>query len=446
VSFIPHSPEGKSRAEKFLLLPKERRRELLGQMSELELASLKFSWDWWARPKQKAPPIWPLVWLLLGGRGSGKTRTASQTFCAGVENRTIRRGALIAPTVADCRDVMIRGESGILSCYSDTDPNRPLYTPSTRSIQWPNGAVAFTYSAEEPERLRGPQHDFIWFDEPAACPYLGRVMEICMFGLRLGGHPKALLTTTPRPHEEFFKLLEKDTTVFTEASTWENQNNLPQVILDYLKATYEGTDLGKQELEGKLLGQAPGSLWQQAWLDTHRELGPIPAMKRIVVAIDPSSSQSKEACECGIVVVGLGVDGRGYVLADKSVKATPTEWVKIAIDTRVAWKADKIVYEGNHGGGFIVDIFRLVDKTAMPYLKAVQATVDKAKRALPISALFQKGTMRMWGKHRELEMQCCTWIPGKGKSPDRIDAMVWGAHEFFVHAQPARGFATVPGF
>jgi len=447
VSFISHSPEGKSKAERFLLLPRERRLQLLGQMSEQELAALQFSWEWWARPKQRAPEIWPLVWLFLGGRGSGKTRTAAQTVCDGIEAGTIRRCALIAPTAGDCRDVQVEGESGILSCYPPD--KRPLYEPSKRRITWKNGAIATTYSAEQPERLRGPQHDFVWYDEPAACPYLEKVWELCMPGLRLGSNPRILLTTTPRPHELFFQLLNgknSEKTVFTTATTWENEKNIAPSMLDYLKSTYEGTDLGRQELGGELLGQAPGALWKQAWLDAHRVTTVLPAMKKVVVAIDPSSSTSKDACECGIVVVGLGVDGRGYVLADLSVKATPVEWVNVALKARTTWKADKIVYEGNHGGGFIVEIFKMVDRASLSFIKPVTATVDKEKRALPVSALFQKGTICIPSKLRELEMQLTTWVPGKGKSPDRIDAMVWGCHEFFLQVQPARGFVTIPGF
>jgi phage terminase large subunit-like protein len=331
---------------------------------------------------------------------------------------------------------MVEGESGLLNVFPDVQ--RPLYEPSKRRVTFHNGAIATLYSAEEPERLRGPQHDFAWLDEPAAWKNLEKSWLLLVPGLRLGENPRAILTTTPRPLPLFNQLLDDHRTVFTNGSTWENGANLPETTLDILRATYEGTDLGLQELEGQLLGQNPGALWKKAWLDAHR-LAVAPELRRIIVAIDPSSSASKEACECGIVVCGLGIDGKGYVLQDYSLKATPAEWVRVSLKARADWKASHIVYEGNMGAGFIVDIYRLIDRESLKYLKGVQAVTDKEKRALPISALTQKGMVRMVGHHKKLEEQLTTWIPRTGKSPDRLDAMVWGMHEFFVKPEVPRG-------
>jgi phage terminase large subunit-like protein len=429
-------PDGPSQAEELARLPEDERRAFLAGLSDGEKLRLLTTWSFWRRPKQGLPPGDWFVWLLLCGRGFGKTRTAAEATRYVVETNQAGRIALIAPTAADTRDVMVEGESGLLNVFPRA--RRPLYEPSKRRVTFHNGAIATLYSAEEPERLRGPQHDFAWLDEPAAWRDLDKAWLLLVPGLRLGDKPRAILTTTPRPLPLFNRLLEDERTVFTNGSTWENGANLPEQTLTLLRSTYEGTDLGLQELEGQLLGQNPGALWRKDWLDTHR-VAVAPELRRIIVAIDPSSSAKEEACEVGIVVCGLGVDGKGYVLADYSTRTTPAEWVRIAIKARADHRAEKIVYEGNMGAGFIVDIFRLVDRDSLRFLKGVQAVTDKEKRALPIAALTQKGMVRMIGDHKKLEEQLCTWIPRTGKSPDRLDAMVWGMHEFFVKPELPRG-------
>ncbi|WP_129575638.1 MULTISPECIES: terminase large subunit domain-containing protein [Sorangium] len=433
-------PEGKSPAETLASLTDAERREFLGSLTRDQKLRLIYRWDFWARPKQRLPPGHWFVWGCLAGRGFGKTRTAAESVRELVDSGKYKRVALVGPTAADVRDVMVEGESGLLSVFPHAQ--RPLYEPSKRRITFRNGAIATTFSAEEPERLRGPQHDLAWLDEPAAYPHLDKLWSLLVPGLRLGAEPRAILTTTPRPLPFFHTLLDQESTVLTSGSTFENSANLAKPTLDYLKETLLGTDLGQQELEGQLLGENPGALWKKAWIDSAR-VDRHPAFKRVVVAIDPSSSAKEEACECGIVVAGLGEDDRGYVLEDLSKRTTPADWVRIALDARERWVASQIIYEGNHGAGFILEIFRMVDPDSLQYLKGVQATTDKERRALPVAALTQKGKVRFVGTHIKLEQQLTSWIPKVGKSPDRLDAMVWAMTELLVQYREPPKLSTL---
>ncbi|WP_437760936.1 hypothetical protein [Sorangium sp. So ce1389] len=251
-----------------------------------------------------------------------------------------------------------------------------------------------------------------------------------------------MLTTTPRPLPFFHTLLDQETTVLTSGSTFENSANLAKPTLDYLTETLLGTDLGAQELEGQLLGENPGALWKRAWIDAAR-VDRHPSLRRIIVAVDPSSSAKEEACECGLVVCALGEDDRGYVLEDLSKRTTPGDWVRIALEARERWGASQIIYEGNHGGGFILEIFRMVDPESLQFLKGVQATTDKERRALPVAALTQKGKVRFVGTHTKLEQQLTSWIPKVGKSPDRLDAMVWAMTELLVQYREPPKLSTL---
>jgi len=430
------NPTGRSKAEELAQLPEAERHAFVEGLTPAETEQLLATWEFWARPKQRIPwhLVGVLVFLCLAGRGFGKTRMGAEATLELVRSysdpKKLRIG-ILGPTTADCRDVMIEGESGLLSCLTPTERRGTRYEPSRRLVTFWNGARAKTYTAEEPERLRGPQHHFLWVDEPATYRHLEKIWDLAVKGLRLGDAPKALFTGTPLPHPFFYRLLDEDTTVFINGTTWENAANIPEKQLAYWRLHYEGTDLGRQELEGQLLGENPGALWRKEWLDAHR-VAVAPELRRIIVAIDPSSSKSEDACECGIIVAGLGTDGCGYVLADYSTKATAAEWVRIALKARLEHKASAIIYEGNHGGGYVWDIFRLIDSSSLKYLSSVQATTDKEKRATPIAAMTQKGLVRMVGTHRKLEEQLCTWIPRTGSSPDRLDAMTWAFHEFFI--------------
>jgi phage terminase large subunit-like protein len=284
-------------------------------------------WRSKARPSQLPPAGDWAGWLILAGRGWGKTRTGASFINEAAETKSARRIALVGPTAADVRDVMIEGESGILA----TAPNwfKPEYEPSKRKLTWPNGAVAHAFSSEEPDRLRGPQHDLCWADELAAWNEPQACWDMLMFGLRLGRLPRWLVTTTPKPLKLLKALVareERDVRI-SRGSTYENRDNLAPGFLAEIEARYAGTRLGKQEIEAAILEDFQGALWSREMLDRARYTGPIPDLKRVVVAIDPSGTSGDDGGDAvGIVVAGVGLDGFGYVLSDETVKASPAVW------------------------------------------------------------------------------------------------------------------------
>src|SRR5229473_8702547 len=291
------------------------RNKLIDSLPQEQALLLKHDWPYRARPAQKPPPGDWRVWLLLAGRGFGKTRTGAELVRARVGAHTARRIALVAPTEADARDVMVEGESGLLAIAPAAD--RPLYEPSKRRLTWPNGAVATTYSADEPERLRGPQHDFAWCDELAAWRY-SEAWDMLMFGLRLGSDPRAIVTTTPRPTKPIRALLADPKVVVSHGTTAENRANLAPAFLDQIVRRYQGTRLGRQELDAEILDDMPGGLWQRGIIEATRTSA-LPELSRVVVAIDPAVSASEAADETGIVAGWRDANGHGYVLADASV-------------------------------------------------------------------------------------------------------------------------------
>jgi phage terminase large subunit-like protein len=331
---------------------------------------------------------------------------------------------------------MIEGGSGLLAVAPRYD--RPLYEPSKRRLTWRNGAVATAYSAEEPERLRGPQHDAAWCDELAAWRY-DAAWDMLMFGLRLGRDPRVVVTTTPKPVRLVRELVARagrDVAV-TRGSTWDNRENLAPQFLAEIVARYAGTRLGRQELEAELLEDVPGALWTRAMIEAARPLPErvaegLPAMRRIVVAIDPAVSQGEDADETGIVVAGLGEDGLGYVLADLSGRFAPNDWAGRAVAAWRAYRADRIVAEANNGGDLVAATLRVVDPAAS--LRLVRASRGKRARAEPVAALYEQGRVRHWGCFPALEDQMCSFAPGQlgGPSPDRLDALVWALSALMV--------------
>jgi phage terminase large subunit-like protein len=325
---------------------------------------------------------------------------------------------------------MVEGESGILA----TAPNwfRPVYEPSKRRLTWPNGAIATTYSADEPERLRGPQHDAAWADEAAAWRYPD-AWDMLMFGLRLGRDPRAIVTTTPKPVKLIRDLLAKDRkdVRVTRGSTYENKANLAAAFLRQIVRRYEGTRLGRQELLAELLDDVPGALWSRLILEQTRART-APQMQRIVVAIDPATSTEEKSDETGIIVAGLGENGHGYLLEDLSGQYSPTEWAKRAIGAYHLWKADRIVGEINQGGDMVEATLRAVDGN-IPY-RGVHASRGKAVRAEPVSALYEQKRIHHVGVLATLEDQMCGMTIDfdkkvAGYSPDRLDAAVWAFTE-----------------
>lgn len=339
----------------------------------------------------------------------------------------------MAPTAADVRDVMVEGESGILA----TAPPwfRPKYEPSKRRLTWPNGAQATTFSADEPERFRGPQHDRVWGDEAGAWRY-PEAFDQLMLGLRLrdarGGPPRCLVTTTPRPTPLIRRLIVDPTTHLTRGSTFDNRAHLAAAYLDQIIRRYEGTRLGRQELYAEVLDDTPGALWKRDSIDARR-VQRAPELRRVVVAIDPAVTSGQGSDETGIVVAGLGVDGHGYVLADLSQKASPDAWARAACKAYADHDADRIVAEVNNGGDLVETVLRTVDPRAA--YRAVHASRGKQTRAEPIAALYEQGRVHHVGSLPYLEDQLCTWDPSAdSKSPDRLDALVWALSELMLSA------------
>jgi predicted phage terminase large subunit-like protein len=405
-------------------LPRSVRTRLLARLTASQLDTLKHDWPLWARKSQLPPGGEWRVWLLLAGRGFGKTRTGAEFIRARVGAHRARRIALVAPTAADARDVMVEGESGLLAIAQAGD--RPDYESSKRRLTWPNGAVATLYSADEPERLRGPQHDLAWCDELAAWRY-PEAWDMLMFGLRLGADPRAVVTTTPRPTRLIKSLLADPAVVVTRGSTSENRANLAPAFLDQIVRRYEGTRLGRQELDAEILEDVPGALWSRGIVEAAR-VAKVPDLTRVVVAIDPAASTSAGSDETGIVVAGKDERGEGYVLADLSGRYEPAEWAKAAIAAWRSHEADRIVAEVNNGGDMVEATLRVVDPTVS--FTAVRAARGKTARAEPVAALYERGRVHHLGALPQLEDQMCAFTAGfdraaAGYSPDRVDALVW---------------------
>jgi phage terminase large subunit-like protein len=396
---------------------------------------LEFLWRFWARPAQLAPSGTWTTWLILAGRGFGKTRTGAEWIRARVESGKARRIALVGATAGDVRDVMVEGPAGLLAI----SPHwfRPLYEPSKRRLTWPNGAVATTFTADKPDRLRGPQHDTAWCDELAAWRYPDDAWDNLQFGLRLGDHPQACVTTTPRPIRLVKDLLKDAGTTVTRGSTYDNRSNLATAFLRKILAKYEGTRLGRQELRAEILEDTPGALWTLGLLDANR-VREAPDLVRVVVAVDPQSADPKadpneNNAETGIVAAGVDAQGNGYVLRDASGQFSPAEWGERAVLLLDELAADCVVAEVNQGGAMVEHIVRTAaaqlhregrrPSTHVAY-RAVHASRGKATRAEPIAALDEQRRIRHVGTLASLEDQMCTWVPGQ-KSPDRMDARVW---------------------
>lgn len=377
------------------------------------------------------------TWLILAGRGFGKTRTGAEWVREQVKAGA-KRIHMIAPTAADARDTMVEGESGLLSvCWAGDKTHaaetlgRPSYEPSKRRLTWENGAIATLFSAEEPERLRGPQAEVLWADELASWKYMRETWDMAMFGLRLGSDPRTCITTTPKPLKLLRELVKDEKTAITRGSTFDNARNLAGIFLQAIRDKYEGTRLGRQELYAELLDEAEGALWTRNMVEAAFRREAPPEMARIVVAIDPAITAKEESDETGIIACGLDRDGKGAVMADVSGRYSPGEWAKEAIKLFRAIGADRIIAEGNQGG----DMVRHTIQTEWPSapVTIVHASRGKAARAEPVAALYEQGKVRHYGTFPDLEDQLVTWEPLSGlPSPDRLDAMVWGLTELMV--------------
>lgn len=422
------------------------RKAFLRGLSGPQLKALPYLFDFWALEHQLAPEGDWRTWVILGGRGAGKTRAGSEWVRSMVEGSrprdpgVARRVGLIGETMEQAREVMVFGESGILAC-SPPD-RRPTWIAGRQMLVWPNGAEARLYSAFDPERLRGPQFDAVWADEFAKWPKAQETWDMMQFGLRLGKKPRACVTTTPKNVEILKDLLARSSTVQTHASTQDNRAYLADGFLEEVQERYAGTRLGRQELDGVLLADVDGALWTSARLERCR-VNKAPQLDRIVVAVDPPAGASAKSDACGIVVAGIVSQGpvsdwKIYVLEDASVQGvSPNEWAAAAIAAMDRHGADRLVAEVNQGGAMVETIVRSIDP-AVPY-RGVHATRGKAMRAEPVAALYEQGRVRHAFGLGALEDEMCQMTAegyaGTG-SPDRVDALVWALTDLFL--EPAK--------
>lgn len=424
----------------------QQRQERLATLSNSELAALLYDWSFWARPDQAVPAGDWQTWLILAGRGFGKTRTGAETVRAWV--RTCDMVNLIAATADDARDIMIEGESGILAICPAHE--RPRYNAHKSRLEWPNGARSLIFTAEEPERLRGKQHKKLWCDEVCSWRYEDS-WDQAMFGLRLGADPQAVVTTTPKPVKVLRELMADPNTIITRGSTYDNRANLSPKFYQKVIRKYEGTRLGRQELNAELLDDNPRALWQRAWLDRDR-IQIAPTLDRIVVGLDPNVKnrdrqillkKSDTLDEAGIVAAGVGPAPDGwtappgssmrdaphfYVIGDRSLDAGPNEWGAAAVKAYRDFSADRVIGEVNNGGDMVEMNIRAVDANVS--YKSVTASRGKAIRAEPISALYEQGRVHHVGSFAQLEDEMCDFDPiTTVKSPNRMDALVWALTE-----------------
>lgn len=418
-------------AERLASLTPDERARALALLSNQEKEALLFDWrGFLARPDQVEPDGDWDVWLCLAGRGWGKTRTGAEWVREQVAQGA-RRIALVAETQKDLEEVMINGDSGLLAVFPDDERPQVRYKPVR--ITFANGAQALGYNATEPNQLRGPQFDAAWCDELAKWRYARETWDMLQFGLRLGDHPRALVTTTPRPIELVKAIIagQEGKVHVTRGSTMDNRANLAARFLERVQKRYAGTRLGRQELNAEVLGDLPGALWSQATLDAYREAVQ-PELDRVVIAVDPAVTNTEESDQHGIVAVGRSADQVGYVIEDGSMSGSPLEWARQAVALYHKHHADAIVAEVNNGGDMVAHTIRTIAPNVN--VISVRATKGKAVRAEPIAALYAQGRVKHVGQFSELENQMTQFTnegyQGDG-SPDRADALVWGFTELF---------------
>lgn len=404
------------------------------------------AWFPTGRPEQKPKGDW-LVYAYVAGRGAGKTRTGAEWVADRAIARPGTRWAVVAPTSADVRDTCVEGESGLLRVLRRRLPGvdwSRRWNRTLTELVLPNGSRIKGFSAEEPERLRGPQHHGAWADElatwsrPAAWDQL-------QFGLRLGPRPQVVVTTTPKPTALVRRLKARadvgDGVVWVGGSTFDNAANLSAIALAELRATYEGTRLGRQELYAELLLDTPGALWIEANIETNRR-DVVPELARVVVAVDPAVTAGEDSDETGIVVAGVGYDGDVYVLDDATCRLSPERWARRCVDCYDTWRGDRIVAEVNNGGDLVATVLATVDPSVP--VRSVHASRGKRMRAEPVAAMYEQGRVHHVGRFVALEEQMTTWTPDSPTSPDRLDALVWAVTDLAIDA-PRRCRRSIVG-
>jgi phage terminase large subunit-like protein len=389
------------------------------------------------RKNQQSPDGAWLTWLILSGRGWGKSRTGAEWLAWNAVRNNGTRWAVVAPTFSDARDTCVEGESGIKAVL-DRYKYTAKWNRSLGEMELFNGSRIKLFSADEPERLRGPQHHGAWCDELASWRY-DDAWDQLQFGLRLGENPQTVITTTPKPRGLLKRIMENPNTTITRGSTFDNAANLSASALSELKARYEGTRLGRQELYGEVLDDVEGALWTLAMIDRSR-VREAPEMETVIVAIDPAVTSAATSDETGIITVGRNA-GHFYVLNDRSMRATPDAWATAAVNEYHKAKADCIVVETNQGGDLIKQVIRTVD-ASVP-VRGVTAMRGKYLRAEPVAALSEQDKVHMVGTWPDLEEQMTTWTPDSGVSPDRLDAFVHGVTFLNTRAtSPVKSFNT----
>lgn len=420
----------------------EAQAEFLDSLSAGDLMALPYLFEFWAMDHQLPPEGDWRAWVIMGGRGAGKTRAGAEWVRAQVEGaRPLDAGrcsriALVGETIDQVREVMVFGDSGILAC-SPPD-RRPVWQATRKRLIWPNGATAQAFSAHDPEGLRGPQFDAAWVDEMAKWKKAKDTWDMLQFSLRLGEYPRVCVTTTPRNVGILKAVVEQDSTVVSSAPTEANRANLAESFLDEVRARYAGTRLGRQELDGVLMEDTEGALWTAPMLEA-AQVDVLPELDRVVVAIDPPVSGHARSDECGIVVAGVVSRGpvqdwRAYVLADASISAaSPNSWARAAIRAMERYGANRLVAEVNQGGDLVAQVIRQVDPLVP--VKAVHASKGKAARAEPVAALYEQGRVFHARGLGDLEDQMRAMTPQGfqgGGSPDRVDALVWALYELMI--------------
>ena len=428
-------------ADEVMSLPYDQRRAAVRAyqrgLPSWEDARLKYNWSLHARPSQLPPDGDWDTWLILAGRGFGKTRTGAEWVRTQVESGAAKRIALVGRTDDDARATMIHGESGIIEVSPPW--NKPTYEPSKRKLTWPNGAHALTYSSHEPDQLRGPQFDAAWCDELASWQYPDQAWDNLSFALRLGRQPRAVVTTTPR-HIELVRGLPNSPGVqVTRGTTFDNKDNLPPSFFNQLLERYDGTSIGRQEIYAEIIDEDEDAIWKREWIEKAR-LSSHPPVARIVVAIDPAMSTKPNSSETGIVVVGADMRRKhAYVLADESGKLTPNSWALRAAHLFDKFNATRIIAEDNAGGNMVQSTLKNAVERTLPY-KGIKARRGKFIRAEPVAALYEQGRVHHVGRFPQLEDQMCTWTPdlGPSNSPDRADALVHAITELIIDRNPVK--------
>ncbi len=412
--------------------------QVLNRLTSAEMDFLIHDWPTFAHDHQLPPPgLWS-VWLMMGGRGAGKTRAGAEWVRARAQGHrwcgepVAGRIALVGETYQDVREVMIEGVSGILAVHPKAE--RPEWNPSRRRISWANGSVAQAFSSEDPEALRGPQFHIAWCDELAKWRNAEETFDMLQFGLRLGERPRQLVTTTPRPVPLLKRLIDQPGTAITRAATRANALFLAPGFLERVVARYKGTRLGRQELEGELISDRPDSLWHRDLIESCRVEAAPEHLLRIVVAIDPPATSNARSDACGIIAAGVDGEGTAYILADRSRRrARPSEWAEAAVALWHYFEADCLLAEVNQGGEMVREVIAGVDP-GVP-VKQVRAKRGKAARAEPVALLYEQGRVKHVGAFPELEDEMADFGPGglsSGHSPDRMDAMVWAVSDLLM--------------